>query len=211
MIVVTGATGFVGRYLVDHLVREGETVVACGRTDKYASFFQKLGVQFVHLDVTRPEEFEKLPKEGAHAFIHLAALIPALVTDMATDAFLKVNTLGTFHALEYCRRNGIKVFLYSTTLFEGLEHKSQPITEAMGRAYSLVGDHAAYVISKVAAADYVEHYSQEHGLQGIIFRFTGLLGFGRQEGFVAGGTFHPSAFRTVLSLGEGRYPVGGLG
>ena len=59
MIIITGATGFVGRYLVDHLVRAGEKVIAAGRTRKYDSFFRELGVPFVHLDVTRPEDFRK--------------------------------------------------------------------------------------------------------------------------------------------------------
>jgi UDP-glucose 4-epimerase len=207
MILVTGATGFVGRYLVDHLVKQGEAVIACGRSDKYASFFQDLGVPFVHLDVTSPADIEKLPRKGVDACVHLAALIPAMVTDMTTDAFLKVNTLGTLHVLEHCRKSGVKRFLYSTTLFEGMEHKTQPITETMGRSYALVGGHAAYVISKVAAADYVEHYSQEYGLRGIIFRFTGLLGFGRQEGFLAGGSFHPSAFELFYRAAKAGKPL----
>ena len=64
----------------------------------------------------------------------------------------------------------------------------------MGRKYSLLGDHASYVISKIAAAEYVDHYTQQYGIQGIILRLTGLLGYGRQEGFWANGIFHPSAF-----------------
>ena len=63
-----------------------------------------------------------------------------------------------------------------------------------GRKHALAGDHAAYVISSIAAADYVEHYAQEFGIQGIILRLTGLLGYGRLEGFWAGGVFNPSAF-----------------
>ena len=194
MIIITGATGFVGRYLVDHLVRAGEKVIAAGRTGKYDSFFRDLGVPFVHLDVTRPEDFASLPTEQIKAFIHLAAIIPAACQDGAPDIFLKVNTLGTLYALEYCRHNEIGKFIFTTTLYEGMEHTDLPVTEAMGRKYALTGDHAAYVISKVAAAEYVEHYTQEFGIQGIILRLTGLLGYGRLEGFWADGVFNPSAF-----------------
>jgi UDP-glucose 4-epimerase len=69
MIIVTGATGFVGRYLIDHLVKAGEKVVAAGRTRKYDEFFRSLGVPFVPLDVTQPESFNALPtraSEGIH-------------------------------------------------------------------------------------------------------------------------------------------------
>ncbi|HYA41084.1 MAG TPA: NAD(P)-dependent oxidoreductase [Syntrophobacteraceae bacterium] len=194
MIIVNGATGFVGRYLVDHLVKNGEKVVAVGRSRKYDWFFNELGVPFVQMDVTRAEEFSKLPTQSVKAFVHLAALIPAAVQEITPEVFLNVNTLGTIRALEHCRKNNIGRFVYTTTLYEGMEHTELPITEEMGRKYALTGDHAAYVISKAAAADYVEHYSQEFGIRGIILRMTGLLGYGRLEGFWAEGVFYPSAF-----------------
>lgn len=207
MIIVTGATGFVGRYLTDHLVKAGEKVVAAGRTRKYDEFFRSLGVPFVPLDVTRPESFNALPAGPVKAFIHLAAAIPAAVKDIKSDIFLKVNTLGTFYALEHCRRNNIKKFLYTTTLYEGMEHTQLPINEAMGRKYALTGDHASYVISKIAAAEYIEHYSQEYGMQGVILRLTGLLGFGRQEGFWADGVFHKSAFEVFYRQAKTWHPL----
>jgi len=207
MIIVTGATGFVGRYLVDLLAARGEEVLACGRNTKYAKFFEDLGVPFLRLDVTRPEDFERLPTAEVEAFVHLAAIIPAAVPDIKTDAFLKVNTLGTFYALEYCRKYGVKRFVFSTTLYEGLEHTRLPITEAMGRNFTMTGDHTAYVISKVAACDYVEHYAQDFGIQGVILRFTGLLGYGRQEGYYADGVFHPSAFEVFYRSAKAGQPL----
>jgi UDP-glucose 4-epimerase len=206
-IVVTGATGFVGRYLVDHLVKSGESVIAAGRSHKYDGFFEELGVPFVPLDVSDPDAFSALPTGGVKAVVHLAAVIPAAVKDTKSDIFLKTNTLGTFYALEYCRRNGIPKFLYTTTLYEGMEHTEMPITEAMGRKYSLIGDHASYVISKIAASEYVEHYAQEYGLQGIVFRLTGLLGYGRQEGAWVDGVFHPSAFEVFYGRAKAGEPL----
>ena len=207
MIVVTGATGFVGRYLIDLLASRGEKVLACGRSTKYRKFFEDLNVPFVRLDVTRPEDFDRLPGCGVEAVVHLAALIPAAVPDVRTDAFLKTNTLGTFYALEHCRKHGIKKFVLSTTLYERLEHTRLPITEEMGRCFAMRGDHTAYVISKVAASDHVEHYSREFGIQGIVLRFTGLLGYGRQEGHYADGTFHASAFEVFYRRAKKGLPL----
>ncbi len=207
MIIVTGATGFVGRYLIDLLATQGENVLACGRSTKYAKFFAALHVPFLSLDVTLPEEFDRLPGSGVKALVHLAAVIPAAVPDIKTDAFLKTNTLGTFYALEHCRKHGIKKFVFSTTLYECLEHTELPITERMGRRFAMTGDHTAYVISKIAASDHVDHYSQEFGLQGIVLRFTGLLGFGRQEGYYADGTFHPSAFEVFYRRAQEGLPL----
>jgi len=207
MIVVTGATGFVGRYLVDHLVRAGEQVVALGRSHKYDGFFRELGVRFVPADVASPDAYQALPPDPISAFVHLAAVIPAAVKDTRSDIFVRTNTLGTFYALELCRTRGVKKFLYTTTLYEAIEHTTLPIKESMGRKYSLMGDHAAYVISKIAAAEHVEHYAQEHGMQGVVFRMTGLLGYGRQEGAWVEGVFHPSAFEVFYRRAKAGQPI----
>jgi UDP-glucose 4-epimerase len=134
-------------------------------------------------------------------------VIPAAVREIPTDQFLKVNTLGTFYALEYCRKHGIPKFVFSTTLYEGMDHTALPVTEGMGRRYALTGDHAAYVISKIAASDLVEHYAREYGLAGVVLRFTGLLGFGRQEGYFADGVFHPSAFEVFYHRAVAGQPL----
>ena len=60
--------------------------------------------------------------------MRLAASDPASVQNIRSDIFLKTNTLGTFYALEYCRRNGIKKFLHATTLYDCIEHPELPIT-----------------------------------------------------------------------------------
>jgi len=207
MIIVSGATGFVGRYLVDHLIKAGEQVTALGRNRLYEAFFKDVGASFIAMDVGDPDSYRALPSTGVEAFIHLAGVIPAAVADPKSDIFIRTNTLGTFYALEYCRRTGIPKFLMPTTLYEGMEHTEMPIAEDMGRRYSLRGDHASYVISKIAAAEYVEHYSQEYGIRGVVLRMTGLLGYGRQEGFWADGEFHPSAFEVFYKLAKAGRPL----
>jgi len=194
LIIVTGAAGFVGRYLVDALAKAGERVIAVVQNCQADHFFSDLAIPRVVVDIRDPDTFKQLPAKSVKAFVHLAAAIPASVKDIQSDIFLKTNTLGTFYALEYCREHEIRKFVHTTTLFECIEHTEMPITEKMGRRYALTGDHAAYVISKIAASEHVEHYAQEYGLQGVNLRFTGLLGYGRQEGYYADGKFYPSAF-----------------
>lgn len=207
IVVVTGAAGFVGRYLVDHLVKAGVSVVATGRSAAQREFLEGLGARFVQLDVGDPDAYAALPRSDVKAVVHLAAVIPAAVKDPASDIFLKTNTLGTFYALEYCRRQGVRKFILTTTLYEAIEHTELPISEEHGRKYSLAGDHASYVISKIAASEYVEHYAREYGLQCMVLRFTGLLGYGRQEGFWADGLFYPSAFEVFYRRAKAGQPL----
>jgi UDP-glucose 4-epimerase len=194
MIIVTGATGFVGSHLIRRLNKAGKEVKAIGGRPAditYPGFF----------DICMPE-----PTCEIEAFVHLAAAIPAKVKDVKSDIFLRTNTLGTFYALEFCRRRGIRKFIFTTTLYAGIENAS-PITEAMGRKYSLTGDHAAYVVSKIAAEDLIAHYDAEYGMQGIILRMTGLTGHGRQEGAWSAGTFYPSAFEVFYRKAKAGQPI----
>jgi len=197
----------VGRYLVDYLVKAGEQVIATVRNRQSDKFFKDLGVSRVILDVSDRDAFKRLPTNSVKAFVHLAAAVPAAVNDLRSDIFLTTNTLGTFYALEYCRRNNIKKFLHATTLYDCIDHTELPIRESMGRRYALTGDHASYVISKISACDYVMHYAEEYGLQGINLRFTGLLGYGRREGYIADGKFHPSAFEVWYRSAKAGKPL----
>ena len=114
MIIVTGATGFVGRYLIDYLVNLGETVVAVGHTKKHDKFFEDRNVTLVSMDVSNPDSFSILPKKSVKAFVHLAAVIPATVKDICSDIFLQTNTLGTLNALNFCKHNSIEKFIFTT-------------------------------------------------------------------------------------------------
>ena len=105
MIVVIGATGFIGMYVVDDLVKHGKEVIATGRNERLASALENMGARFVKLDITRKEDFKALPAEGVEGVILLAALLPAnakadLVTsENAADYFIS-NCIGTCNVLE---------------------------------------------------------------------------------------------------------------
>jgi len=194
MIIVSGANGFLGRYLVHALAKANLNVIAIGRSTNNADFFRRLGVEYISVDVSIASEFKKIPNFGIDAFIHLAGLIPSRMIDEQNAKYFEVNTIGTINALKFCKDNNINKFVYSTTLYEAINHKGSPISEVMGRSYSLTGDHCLYVLSKIAAADCVNFYTEEYGMQGIVLRFTGLLGNGRQEGYWKNGLFYSSAF-----------------
>lgn len=58
-ILVTGASGNVGRYVVNELLKMGEDVVAAGTDIKKLQKIFGDKIKFVELDFTRPETFEK--------------------------------------------------------------------------------------------------------------------------------------------------------
>jgi UDP-glucose 4-epimerase len=59
-----------------------------------------------------------------------------------------------------------------------LWESERTIGEDAARAIKYTGEYAMYVISESAAADCIEHYRREYGMQGIIFRLPPVYGYG---------------------------------
>ena len=79
-VVIFGATGFVGMYTTEAFVKAGYEVIATGRNAKLGSVLEDFGAKFIQLDITKVDDFEKLPKENVDAAILLAGLLPANTT-----------------------------------------------------------------------------------------------------------------------------------
>lgn len=175
MILVTGATGFMGTYLINYFIEKGIEVVAVGRSREGEDYFKNKGVSFINLDITNKENFYKLPTKNIEAVIHLAALLVERADENTTSFdFLTVNTLGTINLLEYCRKNDINKFIYTTSLYEA-RNVQQPILED-DISFDYKGDHTAYVLSKLTASQYIRHYCEEYGIQGIVLRSSLIRG-----------------------------------
>lgn len=181
MIIVFGAAGFIGTYLVDQLVTDDFDVLATDISQLGKAYYKKRGISFVRLDITREKGFEELPHKEVEAVVNLACLQPANVseTEYSPVKYIETNVIGTLNILEFCRRTGAhKVVCFNShRAVEGLWQAGKPIREE-ARAIRYTGEYAMYVISESAAADCVEHYRQEYGIQGIIFRLPPVYGYG---------------------------------
>ncbi len=71
-------------------------------------------------------------------------------------------------------------------------------TEKASRDYKFVGDHAMYVISKNAATDIIEHYSQEYRINGIVFRLPPVYGYGPHSEIYVNGKYYKSGFQIFV-------------
>jgi UDP-glucose 4-epimerase len=182
MIIVFGAAGFVGTYLVDQLATHGFDVLATDVSELGEAYYQERKIPFIRLDITREEEFSKLPREGASSVVDLACLQPANVSkdEYNPTNYIKVNVMGTVNILEFCRKTKIPKIIYvsSHQNVRGLWGLGKPISENDPRAIKYTGEYAVYSISESAAIDCVEHYRQQYGMQGIIFRLPPVYGYG---------------------------------
>lgn len=184
MIIVTGATGFIGRYLVDQLVEDGVEVVATGRSERGKAYYKKAGIPFVQLDITKEEDFEKLPKENVDAAVHLAALLSIDIAKWKPKDYLMTNALGTYNVLEYCRKSNVKKIIYAMTHSDVNRAKEVVITEKTPKQFGSTigsGNTLPYIVSKIAAMNFIEVYAKEARIHGIILRFPGIRGYGSRD------------------------------
>lgn len=209
MIIVIGATGFVGMYTVEKLLASGKKVLATGRNIKLGAMLEKMGAKFLSLDITNKEDFIKLPVEDVEGVILLAGLLPANVKveitkeENAADYFA-VNVIGTINVLEYCRKNGIRKVISCSSYSDvaGAWKKGVAIKEDEPRNFHFTGDHAVYVISKNAANDVMEYYNQQHSMQCAWFRFPPVYGVGPHSSIYVNGKYYKSGIQTFIENAE---------
>ncbi|MBB5408226.1 dTDP-6-deoxy-L-talose 4-dehydrogenase (NAD+) [Paraburkholderia sp. HC6.4b] len=140
-IIVTGATGFVGRHLVPELLSRGHQIVAVVREISKAHSFQwSSEVRIVACDIgcLGPNFFDLLGNQDA--VIHLAW--PGLPNYQALFHF-EENLLAAYQFLKQCVMAGVSQVLVTGTCFEyGMRDGllSEALESQPANAYSLAKD-----------------------------------------------------------------------
>lgn len=204
MYIIIGASSFIGVYTVDEFLKQGCKVVVTGRNNKFKEYYDKLGVEYINLDLVNKKDFDLLPTEGVEGVILLSGLLPANSKadldkkENAADYF-QVNTIGTINLLEYCRKNKIKRVI-STCSYADVRGAwgKKVISEDEPRDYIYHGDHAVYVFSKNAANDIMQYYNEQHDMKNAWFRFPPVYGVGPHDSIYINGKLKKSGLRTFI-------------
>jgi uncharacterized protein YbjT (DUF2867 family) len=111
LVTVFGGGGFVGRYIVQALLRAGARVRIAERNPKRAWFLKAQGnlgqVQFVAADITRPDTLARAVAE-ADAVINLVGILKG--------DFDGVQHIGARNAAEAARRAGVTQFVQMSAI-----------------------------------------------------------------------------------------------
>ena len=120
LLVVTGATGFVGRHFVERILAEKDIDVRClARPGSDTNALAAMGkrVTFVDGDITRPESLATA-FDGAWAVVNLAGYRE--FWSRHRDHFYEVNERGASNVFRACLDAGVKkVVQVSTPLAYG--------------------------------------------------------------------------------------------
>ena len=127
MILITGATGFLGKNLCEHFSKQGFTVKALARPTSDTSFLETLAnVEIVRGNVTDSDSV-CAAMQGCDYVVHAAAHFRLWG---APEPFIKTNIDGTYNVLETAQAVGVKKFIHvSTIIVVGPQKPGVIITE----------------------------------------------------------------------------------
>ncbi len=129
-ILVTGASGFIGRYLIKLLDEYGYKVKAGIHNPAQLNIFSGLkNVEPLMLDILDPNSLNNAMKEVDEVY-HLAALVSS---HESRNNLNKINAMGTRNILECASENGVNKILYcsSTAVYGLLSKLYQPVNESI--------------------------------------------------------------------------------
>ncbi|MBO5615630.1 MAG: NAD(P)-dependent oxidoreductase [Prevotella sp.] len=212
MVLIIGASSFIGVHTVAEYLSHGVKVAVTGRNNKFKEHYDQFGVDYYNLDLATKDDFEQLPKEGVEGVILLAGLLPAnaevdLDKDENAADYFRINVMGTINVLEYCRKNSIGRVISACSYADvkNAWSKDKALTEEEPRSFSYKGDHAVYVISKNAANDVMEYYNQQHGMKNAWFRFPPVYGAGPHGSLFVNGKEYKSGLQIFMdNAAEGK-------
>ena len=201
LIVVLGATGTLGTYLVDALVESNYAVFATGWKNVVEDYYTSKGVQCALLDISRKGDFDKLPGKGVRAVIQIAGAMPARMAGYDPQKYIDSNITGTLNVLNYCRKVGATkmMFTQSHSDMAGYWNTGRFIRSESPRSIVYKGDHAVYIISKNAAVDLIEHFHQEYGLQTIVFRLPSIFSYRPRGEMYVDGEKRVAAYKIMIN------------
>ena len=169
-ILITGASGFIGRQLVERLVAEGRLINIAGRQNPFAGPLVESGqIRFFPIDAIGPNTDWHPALKGCTSIIHLAAQVPVRGLDEAV--FDTVNAQGTARLVQQAGEAGIERIVIASSIFA--------ITPAAND--DVVGDDftpqpaTAYGRSKLAAEASVAEFVAR-GRSAISLRFPMVYG-----------------------------------
>lgn len=181
MILVTGATGFVGAALVERLAREGVETRACVRRN---DVFVPAGIHTVLVEDLIANTDWSLALRGVGVIVHTAARVHVMndVTNDPLAEFRRVNVQGTLNLARQAVAAGVRRFVFISSIKVNGE-----VTE-LGLPFS-AGDMPApldpYGVSKMEAEQGLREIGVQTGLEIVIIRPPLVYGFGVKANFAA--------------------------
>lgn len=209
-IVVFGASGNTGTYFIKYFLEHKQNInyeiVAVGtrETDK----FRDIGIKYYRVDITKKEEFQKLPKD-VYAVVDLAGAMPARMKGYDPQYYIDVNITGNLNILEYCRKNKADRILFAQSFGDIKDFgETELILKAdMPRNFSFSSDHTIYVLTKNFMVDMMENYYEMYGLKKFVFRLPTIYLYSPIDHYYVDGIPRKIGYRLLIDKARAGEPI----
>jgi nucleoside-diphosphate-sugar epimerase len=181
-ILVTGATGFIGKAIVRELKSQGHEVTALVRKTSKTDDLKQENIPIVYGDINDPESLKRA-FQNQQAVVHTAAY----VSDWGTKKdYIQGIYQGTQNVLDSCVKSGVRrlIFFSSVVVFGGMANV--PINEAFPLK-PMVG---WYTKAKIMSENLIQDYIQKNLLDITIVHPPWVYGEGDR-------TFIPSMVKGI--------------
>ena len=179
-ILITGASGFIGSFIVEEAIKRGFEVWAAVRKSSSRQFLSDDRIHFIELNLSSEEDLKQ--QLAGHSFdyvVHAAGVTKCL----DKQDFFRINTEGTQHlvrALLELEMPLQRLVYISSLSIMGAIREEQPYQEI--RESDEARPNTAYGESKLKAEQWLDAFSQELIANGqqplpyVILRPTGVYG-----------------------------------
>ena len=169
-VLVTGATGFLGKYIITEFARHHCEIIAFGRNAAVGNALPNC--TFVQGDFTNYQDIHQAA-EGVDVVIHAGALCSVWGK---WEDFYNANVLGTQNVLDACLAHSIRKLVYvSSCSIYNCTYDRLDIHE---EDYDPRNDLNYYIKTKIMAEELVRSYGEQHALSWSIIRPHGIFGIG---------------------------------
>lgn len=182
-ILVTGAAGFIGSHLVEKLLHHQHEVLGIDNFNDYydpkikeSNLRQALDYStftLVRDDILNADALQTIFTDGGfEAVIHLAAKTGVRPSITDPLSYYKNNIEGTLHLLEFCKRSGIKKFIFASSSSVYGNNEKVPFAEDDNVDHPI----SPYAASKKAAELICYNYHHLYDIDVYALRFFTAYG-----------------------------------
>lgn len=178
-VLVTGAGGFIGRYLLPALVARGHAVVATDLRPP-ADAADSAAITWHALDVSRPEEvYKRMLASRPDAVIHLVSWLAAPCEANPLRGW-EINFRSTQYLLDAGLAAGLRRFVFTSSISVFGRGVPEPVRDDAVKEPATI-----YGQTKLACEHLLRWYRNKHGLAVGAVRFPWVYGPGRETGITA--------------------------